>query len=79
MDDDFATIVAAVEEGRGIYKNMQAFVCFLLSCNFPSRGGLWPTCLGVPDVRRPCSCWVRWSRTGRPRRLSASRPTRCDI
>jgi len=33
MDDNFASIVAAVEEGRGIYENIQKFVGFLLSCN----------------------------------------------
>lgn len=33
MDDNFASIVAAVEEGRIIYSNIRKFVFFLLSCN----------------------------------------------
>lgn len=32
-DDNFATIVAAVREGRGIYDNIRKSVHFLLSCN----------------------------------------------
>ncbi len=32
-DDNFATIVSAVREGRGIFENIKKTVHFLLSCN----------------------------------------------
>ena len=32
-DDNFSTIVSAVREGRGIYKNIRKTIHFLLSCN----------------------------------------------
>ena len=32
-DDDFSTIVSAVREGRGIYRNIRKTIHFLLSCN----------------------------------------------
>ena len=33
QDDDFATIIVAVEHGRAIFDNIRKFVVYLLSCN----------------------------------------------
>src|SRR3970282_2151941 len=32
-DDNFASIVAAVEEGRAVFENIKKYLMFLLSCN----------------------------------------------
>ncbi len=33
LDDDFSTLVSAVEEGRIIYQNIRKFIRYLLACN----------------------------------------------
>lgn len=48
-DDNFATIVAAVEEGRRIFHNIKKFIRYLLSCNLSNVGAiLFATIAGVP-------------------------------
>lgn len=49
LDDNFATIVAAVREGRAIYDNLRKFVLFLISCN---SGELW-VMIGAPLLGMP--------------------------
>jgi Ca2+-transporting ATPase len=33
-DDNFATIISAIREGRGVFNNIQKFVSYQLACNF---------------------------------------------
>lgn len=49
-DDNFATIVEAVEQGRNIYLNIQKAVLYLLSCNLGEIMSLFLAIVCMPHV-----------------------------
>jgi Ca2+-transporting ATPase len=59
-DDNFASIVSAVEEGRAIFDNIRRFVHFLLSCNIGELLAMFlASLLGMPLPLLPIQIlWV---------------------
>ncbi|SHM52259.1 Ca2+-transporting ATPase [Caldanaerovirga acetigignens] len=60
VDDNFASIVAAIEEGRVIYSNIRKFIFFLLSCNIAEILIIFVSMLaGLPIPLKPIQLlWI---------------------
>jgi len=41
LDDNFASIIAAVEEGRAVYDNIRKFLTYILTSNIPEIVLIW--------------------------------------
>ncbi len=59
MDDNFSSIVAAVEEGRNIYENIRKFIRYLLSCNVGEVLTMFlATLVGIPIPLLPAQILI---------------------
>ncbi|MFH0795510.1 MAG: calcium-transporting P-type ATPase, PMR1-type [Candidatus Omnitrophota bacterium] len=80
-DDNFASIVSAVREGRGIYDNIRKFVHYLLSCNAGEILVMFVASLfGLPVPLLPIQIlWVNLVTDGFPALALGVEPIESDV